>query len=631
MHDDRETLKEIAADAGFDKDKIEIIDEITAAGYFFQTQVEETALPKDIIVVDVGGGSTDWLYLHLSESGRYGAHSDFPPRTVRFGGYHIDDYLADLVENRIEGNAIDRVYVRNQTRLHKEWYCMDQLRQTPVRAYPPGTGKDEGIQLDSQDIQKAINEAFVDEVSSELLKYAETVRAKTHRKPTFILTGGGATLKGLKESLDDKFAVEQPDRCKYATVLGALHYARNQKVERNTYTHKKQDQKVERNTYTHKKQVEPIIALTFSSKGELLAGASGENVPVWELADGNFKSVRTVLKHEGAVTSLAFSPDGRRIATATATKGSTINLWDTETGENIKEFDPQPALIRCIAFSPDGKHIASGDSANAVKVWDANTEKGVETFVGKKGKYRHRGFVNSVAFSSDGTFLASGGQDCVAKIWYVGREKKPLTTQLYLHQRIHPQPKSSIMYVDFLDESHLFTLGMNGELMVWRLMTEGFLDKWQLFMEGSGLEHLLDLKPDRFLRFIGDWARGISRVNVLEPLAMLTGVWNRAQLKSRFKKVDFLKEAWLMSNFRGNDNRYLIFLQGQSRSLIESLTRKIFDAHIKFPYTDSSCLALGTPYMNDRQEFRLIAIVGSESGGVQILTEDADLVTLPYP
>ena len=454
LYDDREALKEVAADSGFDKDKIETIDEITAAGYFFQTQVEETALPKDIIVVDVGAGTTDWLYLLLHESGRYGRHPDFHPRTVRFGGYHIDDYLADLVKDRVEGNTIDRVYVRNQTRLHKEWYCMGYLRQTRVRAHP---GKDEWVQLDSHDIQEAISEAFVKKVSSELLEYAETVIAETKRKPTFILTGGGATFKGLKGSLDAKFAVEQSDSYEYATVLGAMHYARNQKVGRNTYT--------------HKKQAEPITALAFSSKGELLAGASGKNVTLWESIDQNFRSIRTVLKHEDAVTSLAFSPDDRCIATVTAAKGSTINLWNAETGENIKKFEPQPALIRCITFSPDSKLIASGDSAYAVKLWDVDTGKSEETFVGKNGKHRHKGYVNSITFSHDGTMLASGGQDCTVKRWYVGREKKPDVgkphSRYYSYYKTNKGHQSPIVYVYFDGPHRMGTLAMDGTILLW--------------------------------------------------------------------------------------------------------------------------------------------------------------------
>ena len=224
-HDDREHLRETAADAGFDKDKIELIDEITAAGYLLQAQMPGAALPKDIIVVNLGAGTTDWLYLHLnSQSGRYG-RMDFDPGTVSIGGYDIDDFLTDHVEAMAKDIEIDRVYVRNQARLRKEWYCTDRLSWPPIKVHP---GDDKGVQLHSDHIREAISKAFVEPHADKLLAYAKTITDRTGRKPTFILTGGGMRLKGLKEVLEPLFEIKQYNRYEYATVLGAMHYVRDQ-------------------------------------------------------------------------------------------------------------------------------------------------------------------------------------------------------------------------------------------------------------------------------------------------------------------------------------------------------------------------------------------------------------------
>lgn len=225
LFDDRKHLKEAATDAGFDEDKIELIDEITAAGYLLQAQMPGAALPKDIIVVNLGAGTTDCLYLHLHpKSGRYG-RAGFDPYTINSGGYDIDDFLTDHVQAMAKDIEIDRVYVRNQARLRKEWYCTDRLSWSPIKVHP---GDDKGVQLHSDHIREAISKAFVEPHADKLLAYAKTITDRTGRKPTFILTGGGMKLKGLKEVLEPLFEIKQYNRYEYATVLGAMHYVRDQ-------------------------------------------------------------------------------------------------------------------------------------------------------------------------------------------------------------------------------------------------------------------------------------------------------------------------------------------------------------------------------------------------------------------
>ena len=184
------------------------------------------ALPKDIIVVNFGAGTTDYLYLHLNpRSGRYG-RAGFDPYTISIGGYDIDDFLTDHIEVMAKDIEIDRVYVRNQARLRKEWYCTDRLSWPPIKLHP---GDDKGVQLHSDHIREAISKAFVEPNAGKLLAYAKTITDRTGRKPTFILTGGGMSLKGLKEALEPLFEIKQYNRYEYATVLGAMHYVRDQR------------------------------------------------------------------------------------------------------------------------------------------------------------------------------------------------------------------------------------------------------------------------------------------------------------------------------------------------------------------------------------------------------------------
>ena len=76
--------------------------------------------------------------------------------------------------------------------------------------------------------------------------------------------------------------------------------------------------------------------------------------------------------HAGPVTAVAFSPDGKLLATA----GNAIKLWDVSSGKQLRALAghspmyPLPSMVSSIAFSPDGKYLASGGMDNQIKLWD---------------------------------------------------------------------------------------------------------------------------------------------------------------------------------------------------------------------------------------------------------------------
>lgn len=123
------------------------------------------------------------------------------------------------------------------------------------------------------------------------------------------------------------------------------------------------------------------------------------------------EGVRRLAGHADGVRAVAWSPDGRRIASGS--RDRTAVLWDAASGERVRVFEGHDGGVVSVAFSPDGKTIATGSQDKTVGLWDVETGKRLQSFKG------HSLWVTAVAFSPDGTLLASGSRDKTARIWSV--------------------------------------------------------------------------------------------------------------------------------------------------------------------------------------------------------------------
>jgi eukaryotic-like serine/threonine-protein kinase len=111
--------------------------------------------------------------------------------------------------------------------------------------------------------------------------------------------------------------------------------------------------------------------------------------------------------------SMCFSRDGERLASGGRTLGKSgeVKVWDAQTGRETLTLKGHTSAVSSVAFSADGKLIVSGSQDKTVKVWDAQTGQETLTLKG------HTGAVSSVAFSADGNRIASGSEDKTVKLW----------------------------------------------------------------------------------------------------------------------------------------------------------------------------------------------------------------------
>ncbi len=144
-------------------------------------------------------------------------------------------------------------------------------------------------------------------------------------------------------------------------------------------------------------KVHGVGSVAFSPDGKSVATAIDNAVQVWEVPSG--KAAGIALEHPGQVRSLAFSPDGKSIVTGCF--DTAVRVWDVATGKVVGEALKHPNVVEAIAFSADGKRMATGCQDQRIHLWEM--PGGKET----GQPLEHPQWVRALAFSPDGKWLAS--------------------------------------------------------------------------------------------------------------------------------------------------------------------------------------------------------------------------------
>ena len=166
--------------------------------------------------------------------------------------------------------------------------------------------------------------------------------------------------------------------------------------------------------------------VAFSPSGKLLAsGSKHGEIKLWE-TQTRTNTATFHVADDNIIWSIVFTPDGRYLAAAeggmidrSITTGHLVSVWEVSSGKLVTTLRSHTLDVRTLAYSPDGKILATGSWDGTIKFWDTTSYREIVTL--KTGR------VQSLAFSADGKRLASAGADQTIKLWDV-RTRQELCT-----------------------------------------------------------------------------------------------------------------------------------------------------------------------------------------------------------
>ena len=221
-----------------------------------------------------------------------------------------------------------------------------------------------------------------------------------------------------------------------------------------------------------------VNALAFSTDGKILASGGFNNpiIQLWDLETESKLSNFTLLKRQGSVSALTFNKDNTKLIVMDTYRD--ITHWEVSTGRKLADIDTEHSY-ETVTFSQDGSTFATGDEAGKIRLWDATTALQQATLAGHSSLFTgdnfFAGFITeifklpedpdiwSLAFSPDGKMLASGSLDETVQLWNTERRSKRGTLKGH---------KSWVTAVAFSPDSKIVASGdVNKVIKLWNVNT----------------------------------------------------------------------------------------------------------------------------------------------------------------
>lgn len=221
-----------------------------------------------------------------------------------------------------------------------------------------------------------------------------------------------------------------------------------------------------------------VTKLVFTADKDVLAAASADGiVNLWDTSSGRLLYI--LHSHQSALSAIAFSPDGKQLATAGENE-YLAELWDVSSRNSASL--PLPSVLTNLAVSPDGKQLAGTGADQSMTLWDTSTGAVLHTLNGAVSGG------SLVVFSRDGKRLATGSRDGMLDAWDLNSG-----TVLFPRIKAHTGLINAIVFTS--DGSQIITAGADNHVNVWNASSGQQLNSFGVSI-GSGTEKSFTLSPD---------------------------------------------------------------------------------------------------------------------------------------
>jgi WD40 repeat protein/transcriptional regulator with XRE-family HTH domain len=240
------------------------------------------------------------------------------------------------------------------------------------------------------------------------------------------------------------------------------------------------------------------FAYSFSADGKHLATKSPDGtISLWDATNGE-EVWMLPAKFVGMVIP---SPDGTRVAVAydMGTAPGAAEIWDAQKNKLLLSLMGHTSGVWGLAYSPDGKRIASGDNTGMIKVWDAETGNQLFTL-----EHSTDSKVRALVFSRDGRYLASGTQNGIGKIWETANGELLVT--------LNGHTSTLKDFAFNTDSTQVATAGYDGTVRVWDMQSGRELQTF--YSDSAGLWTVL-YAPDG-TRLVAATDKGTIRTYLLD-------------------------------------------------------------------------------------------------------------------